>query len=174
LQSSGCEHPALVESDASHQSGQCFVVFCLCNIFDAVIPQGRNSFRPPPKVDSSVVKIKPFNPPPPVNFVEWDGLVRLGMLLPLFSFFLLLFIPHALAPAFQRKNKTLQVTCRLVLCIQLCIVSVGWRSFCSHFWFRLLFVRRQFCKCWSAITALPRHVCSLSLSLSLSLSHALV
>lgn len=34
-------------------------------------------------------QIKPFNPPPPVNFVEWDGLVRL---------------------AFQRKNKTLQAT----------------------------------------------------------------
>merc|ERR1712130_37725 len=51
-----------------------------------LIKVGRNSFRPPPKVDSSVVKIKPLNPPPPVNFVEWDGLVRL---------------------AFQRKNKTL-------------------------------------------------------------------
>ncbi len=31
-----------------------------------------------------MVRIKPFNPPPPVNFLEWDGLVRL---------------------AFQRKNK---------------------------------------------------------------------
>lgn len=50
------------------------------------IKVGRNSFRPPPKVDSSVVKIKPLNPPPPVNFMEWDGLTRL---------------------AFQRKNKTL-------------------------------------------------------------------
>lgn len=52
-----------------------------------LIKVGRNSFRPPPKVDSSVIKIKPFHPPPAVNFVEWDGLVRL---------------------AFQRKNKTLQ------------------------------------------------------------------
>ena len=51
-----------------------------------LIKVGRNSFRPPPKVDSSVVRIKPFNPPPPVNFLEWDGLIRL---------------------AFQRKNKTL-------------------------------------------------------------------
>jgi 18S rRNA (adenine1779-N6/adenine1780-N6)-dimethyltransferase len=49
-----------------------------------LIKVGRNSFRPPPKVDSSVVRIKPLNPPPPVNFLEWDGLVRL---------------------AFQRKNK---------------------------------------------------------------------
>lgn len=38
---------------------------------------GKNNFRPPPKVDSSVVRIEPRHPPPPVNFMEWDGLVRL-------------------------------------------------------------------------------------------------
>lgn len=38
---------------------------------------GKNNFRPPPKVDSLVVKIEIKNPPPAVNFVEWDGLVRL-------------------------------------------------------------------------------------------------
>jgi 18S rRNA (adenine1779-N6/adenine1780-N6)-dimethyltransferase len=42
-----------------------------------VLKVGRNNFRPPPKVDSLVVKIELKNPPPPVNFVEWDGLVRL-------------------------------------------------------------------------------------------------
>ncbi|KXZ55169.1 hypothetical protein GPECTOR_3g316 [Gonium pectorale] len=47
---------------------------------------GKNNFRPPPKVDSSVVRIEPRHPPPPVNFMEWDGLVRL---------------------CFSRKNKTL-------------------------------------------------------------------
>eukprot|EP00899_Mesostigma_viride_P016645 jgi/Mesvir1/24982/Mv16945-RA.1 len=47
---------------------------------------GRNNFRPPPKVDSSVVRIEPRNPPPPVNFKEWDGLIRI---------------------CFGRKNKTL-------------------------------------------------------------------
>ena len=51
-----------------------------------VMKVGRNNFRPPPKVESSVVRIEPLNPPPPINFQEWDGLVRL---------------------AFQRKNKTL-------------------------------------------------------------------
>jgi len=50
---------------------------------------GRNNFRPPPKVESRVVRIEPRNPPPPVNFVEWDGLVRL---------------------AFNRKNKTLRAS----------------------------------------------------------------
>ncbi len=49
---------------------------------------GKNNFRPPPKVESSIVRIKPHSPPPPINFVvchilpsynikEWDGLVRI-------------------------------------------------------------------------------------------------
>jgi 18S rRNA (adenine1779-N6/adenine1780-N6)-dimethyltransferase len=38
---------------------------------------GKANFRPPPKVDSLVVRIELKNPPPPVNFIEWDGLVRL-------------------------------------------------------------------------------------------------
>ncbi|KAK9281406.1 hypothetical protein L1049_004307 [Liquidambar formosana] len=47
---------------------------------------GRNNFRPPPKVDSSVVRIEPRKPLPSVNFKEWDGLMRI---------------------CFNRKNKTL-------------------------------------------------------------------
>lgn len=43
---------------------------------DHLMKVSKNSFRPPPKVDSSVVRIEPKNPPPPVNFMEWDGLVR--------------------------------------------------------------------------------------------------
>jgi 18S rRNA (adenine1779-N6/adenine1780-N6)-dimethyltransferase len=38
---------------------------------------GKANFRPPPKVDSLVVKIELKNPPPPIEFTEWDGLVRL-------------------------------------------------------------------------------------------------
>lgn len=51
-----------------------------------LIKVGKSNFRPPPKVDSRVVRIELRNPPPPVNFVEWDGLVKL---------------------AFNRKNKLL-------------------------------------------------------------------
>jgi len=47
---------------------------------------GKANFRPPPKVDSQVVRIELKNPPPPINFIEWDGLVRM---------------------LFNRKNKTL-------------------------------------------------------------------
>ncbi|MFH4983308.1 hypothetical protein AB6A40_010017 [Gnathostoma spinigerum] len=46
----------------------------------------RSEFRPPPKVDSAVVRIAPINPPPPINYQEWDGLLRI---------------------VFLRKNKTL-------------------------------------------------------------------
>lgn len=47
---------------------------------------GKNNFRPPPKVDSSVVRIEPRKPRPQVNPKEWDGFVRI---------------------CFIRKNKTL-------------------------------------------------------------------
>lgn len=42
---------------------------------DQLMKVGRNNFRPPPKVESRVVRIELRNPPPPVNFSEWDGMV---------------------------------------------------------------------------------------------------
>ena len=36
---------------------------------------GKNNFRPPPKVESSFVRIEPKNPPPPINYLEWDGIL---------------------------------------------------------------------------------------------------
>lgn len=42
-----------------------------------IMKVARNNFRPPPKVESSVVRIEPRNPPPKVSFVEWDGLLRI-------------------------------------------------------------------------------------------------
>ncbi|VEU23425.1 DEKNAAC104446 [Brettanomyces naardenensis] len=51
-----------------------------------VMKVGKNNFRPPPKVESSVVKIIPKNPRPNIDFNEWDGLLRF---------------------CFNRKNKTL-------------------------------------------------------------------
>eukprot|EP00960_Hanusia_phi_P047087 758219-Hanusia_phi.AAC.5 len=67
---------------------------------------GKNNFKPPPKVESSVVRITPSvalssssltdehdrrSNPPAINYMEWDGLIRL---------------------AFGRKNKTLGATFR--------------------------------------------------------------
>ena len=56
---------------------------------DLVMKVGKNNFKPPPKVESNVVRIEPKNPPPPINFKEWDGLTRI---------------------VFGRKNKTLGAT----------------------------------------------------------------
>ena len=50
---------------------------------------GRHNFRPPPKVESRVVRFEQRNPPPAINFKEWDGMVR---------------------RCFNRKNKTLNST----------------------------------------------------------------
>jgi 18S rRNA (adenine1779-N6/adenine1780-N6)-dimethyltransferase len=47
---------------------------------DQLLKVARNNFRPPPKVESRVVRIELKNPPPPVNFTEWDGMVRVFVL----------------------------------------------------------------------------------------------
>ncbi|KAJ3042537.1 dimethyladenosine transferase [Rhizophlyctis rosea] len=44
---------------------------------DHVMKVGKNNFRPPPQVESSVVRIEPIQPPPPIDFNEWDGLLRI-------------------------------------------------------------------------------------------------
>lgn len=43
---------------------------------DHLMKVGKNNFRPPPKVESSIVRIEPRNPPPAINYMEWDGLLR--------------------------------------------------------------------------------------------------
>ena len=44
---------------------------------DHIMKVGKNNFRPPPKVESSVVRVEPRYPPPPIDFDEWDGLLRI-------------------------------------------------------------------------------------------------
>lgn len=44
---------------------------------DHVMKVGKNNFRPPPKVESSVVRLEPKNPPPPIDVKEFDGLLRI-------------------------------------------------------------------------------------------------
>ncbi|KAG7926892.1 hypothetical protein KL925_003177 [Ogataea polymorpha] len=56
-----------------------------------VMKVGKNNFRPPPKVESSVVKVEPKFPRPDLDYNEWDGLLRF---------------------CFNRKNKTLNATFR--------------------------------------------------------------
>ena len=54
---------------------------------DHIMKVGKNNFKPPPAVESSVVRIVPKNPRPKISYDEWDGLLRL---------------------CFVRKNKTLR------------------------------------------------------------------
>ncbi|KAF8346587.1 adenine-N6,N6--dimethyltransferase [Amanita rubescens] len=44
---------------------------------DNVMHVSRNDFRPPPKVESSVIRLVPIDPPPLVKFEEFDGLNRI-------------------------------------------------------------------------------------------------
>ena len=53
---------------------------------DHIMKVSKKNFVPPPKVESSVVRIEPIHPLPKINFLEWDGMLRI---------------------CFSRKNKTL-------------------------------------------------------------------
>jgi 18S rRNA (adenine1779-N6/adenine1780-N6)-dimethyltransferase len=75
---------------------------------DHLMKISKNSFRPPPKVDSSVVRIEPRNPPPPVNFKEWDGLTRI---------------------CFNRKNKQLSSIFKHKNVIEM--LADNYKTFCS-------------------------------------------
>ena len=44
---------------------------------DHLMKISKNNFKPPPKVESSIVRIEPRNPAPAINYVEWDGLLRI-------------------------------------------------------------------------------------------------
>jgi 18S rRNA (adenine1779-N6/adenine1780-N6)-dimethyltransferase len=44
---------------------------------DHIMKVSKNNFRPAPQVESSVVRIVPIDPPPPLRFEEFDGLTRI-------------------------------------------------------------------------------------------------
>lgn len=56
---------------------------------DHIMKVGKNNFKPPPLVESSVIRMVPKVPRPQINYEEWDGLLRI---------------------AFVRKNKTLRAS----------------------------------------------------------------
>ncbi|KAI4133073.1 MAG: hypothetical protein LQ347_002308 [Umbilicaria vellea] len=56
---------------------------------DHIMKVGKNNFKPPPAVESTVVRLVPKNPRPQISYEEWDGLLRV---------------------AFVRKNKTLRAS----------------------------------------------------------------
>lgn len=75
---------------------------------DILMKVGKNNFRPPPKVESSVVRLEPRIPPPQINFKEWDGLLRI---------------------LFVRKNKTISASFRYTKTLEL--MEKNYKTFCS-------------------------------------------
>lgn len=71
---------------------------------------GRNNFKPPPAVESSVVRLVPKKPRPQISWEEWDGLLRI---------------------AFVRKNRTLRAGF-LGTSSVLELLEGNWRTWCAQ------------------------------------------
>ncbi|KAI0270476.1 S-adenosyl-L-methionine-dependent methyltransferase [Gloeopeniophorella convolvens] len=76
---------------------------------DTVMHVGRNNFRPPPNVESSVVRVVPRDPPPPVRFEEFDGLTRI---------------------VFSRRNKTVHAGFQAKGVAEM--LERNWRTWCAE------------------------------------------
>ncbi|KAK0549593.1 Dimethyladenosine transferase [Tilletia horrida] len=77
---------------------------------DHIMKVSRNSFRPPPQVESSVVRVVPINPPPKIRFEEFDGLTRI---------------------VFSRRNKHIRASFFGAKGV-LDMLESNWRSYCSE------------------------------------------
>ena len=75
-----------------------------------VMNVGRNNFRPPPQVESAVVRLVPKNPRPQVSYHEWDGLLRV---------------------CFLRKNRTLRANFLGTRSV-LEMLDDNWRTWCAQ------------------------------------------
>ncbi|KAF7974394.1 hypothetical protein HWV62_38250 [Athelia sp. TMB] len=76
---------------------------------DHIMNVGKNNFRPAPLVESSVVRIVPRDPPPPVKFEEFDGLNRI---------------------LFSRRNKTVHGNFMAKGVIDM--LEKNWRTWCAE------------------------------------------
>ena len=78
---------------------------------DLVMHVGRNNFRPPPQVESSVVRLVPKAPRPRVSYDEWDGLLRV---------------------CFLRKNRMLRASFLGTTSV-LDMLEANWRTWCAQY-----------------------------------------
>ncbi|KAJ6542734.1 S-adenosyl-L-methionine-dependent methyltransferase [Mycena capillaripes] len=76
---------------------------------DNIMSVGKNNFRPAPMVESSVVRVVPKDPPPPVKFEEFDGLNRI---------------------LFSRRNKTVHGNFMAKGVIDM--LEKNWRTWCAE------------------------------------------
>lgn len=77
---------------------------------DHIMKVAKNNFRPPPAVESSVVRMVPKNPRPNISYDEWDGLLRI---------------------CFVRKNKTLRANF-LGTSSVLNLLENNYRTYCAQ------------------------------------------
>ena len=77
---------------------------------DHIMKVGKNNFKPPPAVESSVVRLVPKNPRPQISYAEWDGLLRV---------------------CFVRKNKTLRASFLGVTSV-LDLLESNYRTWCAQ------------------------------------------
>lgn len=77
---------------------------------DHIMKVGKNNFKPPPAVESSVVRLVPKNPRPQISYEEWDGLLRV---------------------CFVRKNKTLRASFLTVASV-MDLLESNYRTWCAQ------------------------------------------
>lgn len=77
---------------------------------DHIMKVGKNNFKPPPAVESSVVRLVPKHPRPQISYEEWDGLLRV---------------------CFVRKNKTLRASFLGVTSV-LDLLESNYRTWCAQ------------------------------------------
>ncbi|EXJ82673.1 16S rRNA (-N6/-N6)-dimethyltransferase [Capronia epimyces CBS 606.96] len=77
---------------------------------DHIMKVGKNNFKPPPAVESSVVRLVPKSPRPNISYEEWDGLLRI---------------------CFVRKNKTMRANFLGTTSI-MNILEANYRTWCAQ------------------------------------------
>ncbi|KAJ5724899.1 Dimethyladenosine transferase [Penicillium malachiteum] len=77
---------------------------------DHIMKVGKNNFKPPPLVESSVIRMVPKVPRPQINYEEWDGLLRI---------------------AFVRKNKTLRASFLGTTSV-MTLLEANYRTWCAQ------------------------------------------
>jgi len=68
----------LVAKPGSKSYGRLTVKTRLLSRCEVIIQPKKGDFTPPPKVDSVVIRLEQINPPPNINLVELDGLLRIA------------------------------------------------------------------------------------------------
>ncbi|KAK5097268.1 Dimethyladenosine transferase [Lithohypha guttulata] len=77
---------------------------------DHIMKVGKNNFKPPPAVESSVIRMVPKNPRPNISYDEWDGLLRI---------------------CFVRKNKMLRSNFLGTTSV-LSLLEINYRTYCAQ------------------------------------------